>query len=153
MAIITISRLTGSGGREIATAVAEAMGFLFIDGNVHDSPIDIDNVVLLGTGSQLPSQSERSSLHVQIVAPLPYRIARIMRLAKVDRVAAEKMIQERDEVRERDPPHYDLVINLEGFGNDAAVRIIVEAAKTKGIEARAVDLPPQLLERILTANL
>ena len=31
MAIITISRLTGSGGREIATATAEALNFQLID--------------------------------------------------------------------------------------------------------------------------
>ncbi len=33
MAIITISRLTGSGGREIASAVAETLKFEFIDRN------------------------------------------------------------------------------------------------------------------------
>ena len=39
MAIITISRLTGSGGREIATATAEALGFQLIDRKVMDAVI------------------------------------------------------------------------------------------------------------------
>src|SRR6476646_3281471 len=40
MAIITISRLTGSGGREIATATAAALHFQFIDRNAMDVVID-----------------------------------------------------------------------------------------------------------------
>jgi cytidylate kinase len=40
MAIITISRLTGSGGREIATATAESLNFQLIDRAVMDTVID-----------------------------------------------------------------------------------------------------------------
>ena len=40
MAIITISRLTGSGGREIATAAAQALKFQFIDRHAMDLVID-----------------------------------------------------------------------------------------------------------------
>ena len=40
MAIITISRLTGSGGREIATATAEALKFQLIDRKAMDIVID-----------------------------------------------------------------------------------------------------------------
>ena len=40
MAIITISRLTGSGGREIATATAQALNFQFIDRDAMDVVID-----------------------------------------------------------------------------------------------------------------
>src|SRR4051812_16628989 len=118
MAIITISRLTGSGGREIATATAQEMGFRFIDRNVMDSVIGqqfpvrledlsrikkdqrvydemvrsaiaevarLHDVVILGSGAQFLFSRVTASLHVQIVAPLPYRVARIMRVAKVGR--------------------------------------------------------------------
>ena len=197
MSIITISRLTGSGGREIATATAEAMGFQFIDRNAMDQvlcqqfPIRLDelsrikrnphiydemvrssiaevarrhNVVILGGGAQFLFAKVVASLHVHIVAPLPYRIARVMRLAGVEREGAERIIQDRDEAKRRftfhlygadwrDPEHYDLVLNLDRFANDAAVQIIREVAKTKGIEARDVELPPQLREEILTAKL
>src|ERR1035438_2176554 len=40
MAIITISRLTGSGGREIATATAQALKFQLIDRSAMDAVID-----------------------------------------------------------------------------------------------------------------
>jgi cytidylate kinase len=197
MAIITISRLTGSGGREIATAIAQVLNFQFIDRNMMDDVIDqqfpvrteqlsrikkdrrvynemvrsaiaetaaAHNVVILGSGAQFLFARVSASLHVQIVAPLPYRIARVMRLAGVDRSTAEQMIEDRDREKEtlirtlydadwRDPAHYDLVLNINHFSNEIAVEIIVKAAQAKGIEATAVQLPAHLREEILTTKL
>ena len=197
MAIITISRLTGSGGREIATATAEALNFQLIDRRAMDMVIGqqfpvrteqlsrikkdrrvydemmrsaiaevaaAHNVVVLGSGAQFLFAKVASSLHVQIVAPLPYRIARIMHTAQVDREEAEKLIEGRDREKEafvrtlygkdwRDPAHYDLVINIDRFANEVAVDIIVRAAQSKGIEAKPVELPAQLREDILTTKL
>jgi len=197
MAIITISRLTGSGGREIATAVADALKFQFIDRTTMDFVIEQQfpvrreqlsrlkqdpkvydemvrsavaelaashNVVVLGSGGQFLFARVAASLHVQIVAPLPYRIARVMRIAQADRQRAEQIIDERDRDKEtflrtlygndwRDPAHYDLVLNIDHFSNEVAVEIIVKAAQAKGIEAKAVQLPPQLCQEILTTKL
>src|SRR6185436_12674356 len=190
MAIITISRLTGSGGREIATAIAESLKFQLIDRNAMDVVIEQQfpvrteqlsrikkdqrvydevvrsaiaelaashNVVILGSGAQFLFARVAASLHVQIVAPLPYRIARVMRLGKVDRSAAERIIEERDREKEilirtlygkdwRDPAYYDLVLNIDNFSNEMAVEIIVKAAQAKGIEVTAVELPAELRE-------
>jgi len=197
MAIITISRLTGSGGREIATATAQALNFQLVDRHAMDAVIDqkfpvrteqlsrikkdprvyqemvrsaiaevaaSNNVVILGSGGQFLFARIAASLRVQIVAPLPYRIARVMRLANVDREAAEKIIEDRDREKERflttlygkdwrDPSHYDLVLNIDQFSNEMAVEIIVKAAQAKGIEVTPVELPPQLREEILTTKL
>jgi cytidylate kinase len=197
MAIITISRLTGSGGREIATATAQALNFQLIDRDAMDSVVDqqfpvrteqlsrikkdrkvyqemvrsavaetaaAHNLVVLGSGAQFLFVHVAASLRVQIVAPLPYRIARVMRLGAVDRATAERMIEERDREKEtfirtlygedwRDPAHYDLVLNIDQFSNDMAVEIIVKAAQAKGIEATRVELPPELREEILTTKL
>src|SRR5262249_1494248 len=193
----TISRLTGSGGREVATATGEALNFQLIDRHAMDVVIDQQfpvrteqlsrikkdrrvydemvrsalaelaashNVVILGSGAQFLFARVAGSLHVQIVAPLPYRTARVMRLAQVDRRAAERIIEERDREKETftktlynkdwpDPSHYDLVLNIDPFSNEVAVEIIVQAAQEKGIEATAVQLPPQLREEILTTKL
>jgi len=197
MAIITISRLTGSGGREIATATAKALNFQFIDRDGMDVVIDqqfpvrteqlsrikkdrrvyqemvrsaiaevaaAHNVVVLGSGAQFLFSRVAASLHVQIVAPLPYRIARVMRLGNVDRPSAETIIEERDREKEtfirtlygkdwRDPSYYDLVLNIDHFSNEIAAEIIVKAAQAKGIEATAVELPAHLREEILTTKL
>lgn len=197
MAIITISRLTGSGGREIATATAEALNFQLIDRKAMDAAIDQQfpvradqlskikrdrkvfdemvrsaiaevaakhHVVVLGSGGQFLFANVAASLHVQIVAPLPYRIARVMRLAQVDRDTAEKMIEEQDCGKKiflrtvygkdwLDPAYYDLVLNIDHFSNEVAVEIIVKAAQAKGIEAKPVELPLELREEILTTKL
>jgi cytidylate kinase len=197
MAIITISRLTGSGGREIATATAEAMGFRFIDRNATDAAIQqqfpirpeelrrlkqdprvygemvrsaiaeiarLHNVVILGSGAQFLFAKVTAAVHVQVVAPLAFRIARVVRFAGVDREEAERIIHDRDgEKRQfiqhlyqsdwRNPEYYDLVLNLNHFTNEAAVRLIVEAARAKGIEAQSVLLPPELRADILKAKL
>ena len=107
------------------------------------------NVVVLGSGGQFLFAKVAAALHVQIVAPLPYRIARVMRLAKTDKPGAEKIIEERDRAKEifiralygndwRDPASYDLVLNIDHFSNEMAVEIIVKAAQAKGIEVTAV---------------
>src|SRR5262249_35410987 len=197
MAIVTISRLTGSGGREIATATAQTLNFQFIDRAGMDVVIDqqfpvrteqlsrikkdrrvyqemvrsaiaevaaTHNVVILGSGSQFLFARVVASLHVHIVAPLPYRIARVMRLGNVDRQRAEKLIEDRDREKQRfietlygkdwrDPTHYDLVLNIDHFSTEIAVQIIVKAAQAKGIEATAVELPAQLRQEILTTKL
>jgi len=87
-----------------------------------------------------------------------------MRTAQVDRQEAEKIIADRDREKEtfirtlygkdwRDPAHYDLVLNIDHFSNEVAVQIIERAARAKGIEAKPVELPPQLREEILTTKL
>lgn len=197
MAIITISRLTGSGGREIATAISERTGFRFVDRKVMDAiidqhfPVQTDqllrikqdrkvydemirsalvelsarqNLVILGNGAQFLFEKIAASLHVQIVAPMPFRIARMMRIAGLSRVDSEKWIEERDQSKRklihdlyganwRDPTHYDLVINTDHFSTETAVDIIVKAGKAKGIESQQVELPAHLRADILTAKL
>jgi len=44
-------------------------------------------------------------------------------------------------------------VNIDHFSNEVAVQIIVRAARAKGIEAKPVQLPPQLREEILTTKL
>jgi cytidylate kinase len=157
MAIITISRLTGSGGREIALAIAEELNFQLIDRNAvgaaeREFPINAiaeiaarHNVVILGSGGQFLFAKLAASLHVQIVAPLSYRIARVMKLARIERAEAESLIEKRDRDKEvflrkrygkdwRDPAYYDLVLNIDRFSNETAVDIICGAAGAKRIE-------------------
>jgi hypothetical protein len=115
-----------------------------------DEVVRTHDVVVLGSGAQFLFGKDLAALHVHIVAPLPYRIARIMHVARVDRDVAEKIIEDRDEEKRafiesvfsadwRDPAHYDLVLNLDRFANEIAVQMILEAAKTKGIEGRCAQ--------------
>jgi hypothetical protein len=165
MAIVTISRLTGSGGREIAIAAAHALNFQLIDRTTPLAEIaSAHDVVILGSGSQFLFEQAPMSFHVQIVAPLAYRVARVMRLANVDRAAAEGIIEQRDRDKEmflltlyskdwRDPSRYDLVLNIDHFSNEAAVKIIIDAARSKGIEAAVAALPVRMIELAHTIKL
>lgn len=197
MAIITISRLTGSGGREIAAATAEALRFQMIDRQSIEAliqeqfPLDADrlarikrdqkvfsdlarsaiaemaskaDLAVLGCGAQLLFRNVSAALHLQVVASLPYRIARIMRLANIGRQEAEKLIQVEDRrkfdfiydlygANWRDPIYYDLVLNIDNFSTDRAVQLISQAALAKGIQAKSVELPAQLRAEILTTKL
>jgi cytidylate kinase len=197
MAIITISRLTGSGGREIATAVSERLGFQLIDRKAMDTivreqfPVRTEelarirqdrkvrhemvrsavaevsrrqNLVILGGGAQFLFAKVAASLHVQIVAPLTFRTARVMKLAGLDRAAAENLIEETDQGKRkliqdlyaqnwRDPTHYDVVLNMDHFSTEVAAEIIIKAAKAKGIEAQPVELPAYLRAEILKTKL
>jgi cytidylate kinase len=197
MAIITISRLTGSGGRDIATAISEGMGFRLIDRNAMDALVDEQfpvraeelakirqdgriyhemlrsaiaelsrrqNVVIVGGGAQFLFARVAASLHVQIIAPFTFRTARVMKLAGLDRSAAESLIEEKDREKAafisgaygedwRDPVHYDMVLNVDHFSTETAVKIIIMAARAKGIETQPVELPAQLRAEILTTKL
>ena len=155
MGIITISRLTGSGGREIATATANAFVYRLTDGNDLDSVTCPEDLVVLGGGAQFLFPREIAALHVQLIAPLPYRIARVMRLANVERDEAANIIAQRDQTKReyiqqrysadwRDPSYYDLVLNVERFDNEAAVEIIIDAARRKGLEPRNCEVPVDL---------
>ena len=52
------------------------------------------NVVILGSGTQFLFARVAASLHVQIVAPLTYRIARVMRLLRISTTAEAPIHQE-----------------------------------------------------------
>ncbi len=123
--------MTGSGGREIATATAEALKFQFIDRNAMDMVID----------QQFPVRTEQ--------------LSRIKKDRRVNDEMVRSATEERDREKEtslktlygkdwRDPAFYDLVFNIDHFSNEIAVEIIVKAAQAKGIEATAVELPAQL---------
>ena len=122
------------------------------------------NVVVLGGVGQFLFRNVFAALHVQIVASLPYRTARVMRLGGLSRVEAEALIQERDSQKRdailklhganwRDPIYYDLVLNIDSFSTDKAVETIAHAAQAKEIDARPVELPAQLRDAIIAAKL
>jgi cytidylate kinase len=96
-------------------------------------------VVLLGRGAQffLPA---KTGIAVRIVAPEPYRIARLMQEHGVDEKQSRRMMHDGDQDRHdfvaryfrrdnRDPCLYDMVINVANHGPDAAANVIVELCR------------------------
>jgi len=105
-------------------------------------------VVLVGRGAQfiLPRQH---GLAVRIVAPLSYRIQRVIERENLDEPAARRYIQQKDAGRREfverhyhhdieNPGIYDLVINVERIGIDGAVEQILAAACRQPAESVSV---------------
>jgi cytidylate kinase len=100
------------------------------------------NIVLHGRGSQFILRNNPSAFHVLIVAPLPYRIKRVMNTLRLSEEDARERIEEYDESRkafiqrffERDienPEYYDLVVNTEHLDHETVGHIIVKGAQRK----------------------
>ena len=97
-------------------------------------------VVLVGRAAPAVLSNSRDALHVKIVAPIPFRIARICAADRVDEREAERRLKESDANRSRyhrhhygrdwgDPTNYHLVLNSEMLGLDGAVDLIVMRAR------------------------
>ena len=98
-------------------------------------------VVLVGRAAPAVLSNTRDALHVKIVAPIPFRMARICEADRVDEREAERRLKESDSNRARyhrhhygrewgDPANYHMVLNTGSLGLDGATDIIVTRART-----------------------
>jgi cytidylate kinase len=96
--------------------------------------------VILGHGAQVVLKDHPRVLRVFLVAPLSYRVQKVMLEEGLDRKAAEKVVLQHDRdwraffqtqygIDWVDTRHYDLIINLGRVGQDAAVDMIVRGAQ------------------------
>jgi len=101
--------------------------------------------VIIGHGSQVLLQAFGCALHVLVHASEPYRIQNIMKHQKLDRESAQRLIRKSDHEKGGffrfafnqdwdDPAIYDLIINAEKIGMDAAAKIIIETAQLDEIK-------------------
>lgn len=93
-------------------------------------------VVLVGRAAPAFLASHPDALHIQIVAPLPWRIARVMERHGLDARAAETRIHDTDANRARyhkqhyhrdwsDPANYHMVLNTGALGIEGAADVIL----------------------------
>ena len=99
-------------------------------------------LVILGRGSQFILKDYPGILHVLVVAPFEVRLKRVMEDLTLDRETAKKEIVRSDSsTREfvkryfraelEDPIYYDLVINTEHIGFQAASSMVLNALSLK----------------------
>ncbi|MEA4958512.1 MAG: cytidylate kinase-like family protein [Anaerolineaceae bacterium] len=204
MAVITISRQSGSGGNEVARILCERLGYHLFDKSlmsqlaeqvnaepnindeipeqtnktsvflerllnplhglssesheprkeisenqpltltqIHDlvmAAYKLDNVVIVGRGSQIVLAGQPGTLHVRVIAPLEARVRAWQARENLSSKDAQKIALERDKAHEdfvksffdadiRDASHYDLVINTSRITPAAAAEIIIQALK------------------------
>ncbi len=93
-------------------------------------------VVIIGRGGQCILQNFPKTLHVRIVAPLEFRIQRVMELKNLSREEAENLIYEADlnssdyirhyhDAYISDPTLYHLVLNTAKLGLDHSAQTIL----------------------------
>jgi cytidylate kinase len=98
------------------------------------------NVLLLGRGSQVLLRSNPGVLHVQVVAPLDYRLGQVMAGLRLSKREAQNRVRASDHARSDylrryhdvdwlDPTLYDLVINTGRLTVEAAAQLIVDAQR------------------------
>ena len=106
--------------------------------------------VFFGRGSQLLLNSFDCALHVLVTGSLERRVQRIMETSKVSKEVAEKIVTRSDHDKggffrfafgqDWLAPHlYDLVLNTDKLSTVAAVRMVLDAAKSDEIKACGVD--------------
>lgn len=94
------------------------------------------NVVLVGRAAPAVLATVPGALHVQIVAPLPWRISRVMERHQLDAKGAEQRIHDVDANRARyhkqyyrrdwtDPANYHMVLNTGALGVEGAAEVIL----------------------------
>lgn len=102
-------------------------------------------VVLVGRAAPVVLSGTHDALHVKLVAPLPFRIARIAERDGVDAREAERRLKESDANRARyhahhygrdwnDATNYHMVLNTGMLGLDGATAVIVARAKAMWVE-------------------
>lgn len=102
--------------------------------------------VIIGHGSQMLLRDFGCALHVRIHASKARRIHNLMNAQNLSRESAEKLIRKSDRERNgffnfafqrdlNDPSLYDLIINTEKIGNDAASKFIIDLAASDEISS------------------
>lgn len=104
------------------------------------------HVVIVGRAGNIITRDMPCSLHVRMVASLPYRVERIAAKNNISKADAKQMIRQKEKERESfikkflqfdpaDPHGYDIVINCECFAIEDSARLIIDAMNRKGIFA------------------
>ena len=98
------------------------------------------NAVIFGYGSQFILAQQPGVLHVRFVAPLPFRVERVMRRENLDRDDAEQRVHDQDRSRANyirqyyqadwhAPDPFHLILNTALWNEEACVRLVLAACK------------------------
>jgi len=100
-------------------------------------------VVLVGRAASAVLARKEDALHVRLIAPRPDRIRVVMARQHLDPAAAQRLMDETDQNRQRyhreyydrdwaDPAHFHLVLNTGLLGYEGAGDVIVDRAHRLG---------------------
>ena len=108
------------------------------------------DVVIVGRGGQAILRDHPPAFHLQVIASVARRVARLVARGDWDRTQAKGHLSASDRAREDymrrfhlidwlDPVHYDLVINTDRFSLEAASQVALDAYQQR--QKQEPDLP------------
>ena len=123
---------------------AETLGFFQ---HVIEKLWKLDNVVIVGRGSQMILANLPNTLHVRFTAPVADRIERIIADQGIVYPLAQKEVEDADKQQAQyikysydadwaDPKHYDLVLNTGSMSDEQAAKVIITAIRNQETEAQ-----------------
>lgn len=101
--------------------------------------------IFVGRAGVVITRDMKEGLHLRMIAPLNYRINRVMEMQGIkDRHEAEKLVKKQDVTRHEfmtqyvkfdahNPASYDLTVNVERFSSEEIVELVIGALKAKNL--------------------
>ena len=132
-------------GDELIPTETEVLGFFQ---HIIEKLWKMDNVVIVGRGSQMILANRPNTLHVRCVAPLEDRIERVMEDQGIVYPLAEREIEAVDKQHTQyirhcydadwaDTKHYDVVLNTASVRDEHATKIIIAAVRSQEAEMQS----------------
>ena len=132
-------------GEGLIPTETEALGFFQ---HVIEKLWKLDNVVIVGRGSQIILADHPNTLHVRFIAPVVDRIERVMADQGLVYPLAEKEVETVDRQHAQyikhcydadwaDTKHYDLVLNTGSMSEEQAAQVIIAAARNQEVETQS----------------
>lgn len=100
--------------------------------------------IIVGRAGVMITRSLKYGIHIRLVAPISYRIQKIMEINHIkDRLEAEKIVEKKDRERHEfmtqylkfeamNPASYDITINVARLSSKEIALMIIELLKAKG---------------------
>ena len=105
---------------------------------------EVGNVVLVGRASNIITREIPKGMHVRVIASMDFRINNIVKVKKLSKKDAEKLILEKTRERDSfireylkfdvaDNSNYDMVINNSNHTAEQVAGLILDAMRCKGL--------------------
>jgi len=102
------------------------------------------HVIVVGRAGNVITRDIPGGMHIRIIAPMEYKIERMVHLTGQKRPDVEKLIKTKTKERDgfikeyvkfepADPDNYDLIINNDRYTSKEAAQLIISAIKLKGL--------------------
>lgn len=103
----------------------------------------LGRAIIVGRAGVVITRGLKFGVHLRFIAPLPYRVKKIMELNSIkDKLEAEKLVEKKDRERHdfltqyirfhaNNPASYDITINMSRFTDEEMAEMVISLLKAK----------------------